>query len=144
MHKSENMDLAIFMLSLLRSMMTCHNVEIIIILYKQATILLEHYYNCRKQIRFFHVFNIFLVVWLCRFDKAKKKGLQDGYFLWLMIGYSCGMMLIIFFGMVYQHIVNVFDWQSEEELIRKKKNQSRSHWVYLLSSDIGNFTEHPA
>ncbi|KAL8154575.1 hypothetical protein AgCh_000083 [Apium graveolens] len=33
-----------------------------------------------------------LVAFSFRFDKAKKRGLRDGYFLWLMIGYTCGLL----------------------------------------------------
>ncbi|KAL1803028.1 hypothetical protein ACET3Z_031675 [Daucus carota] len=33
-----------------------------------------------------------LVAYSFRFDKAKMKGVRDGYFLWLMIGYSVGLL----------------------------------------------------
>ncbi|KAK1400553.1 signal peptide peptidase-like 3 [Heracleum sosnowskyi] len=34
-----------------------------------------------------------LVAYSFRFDKAKKRGLREGYFLRLMIGYTCGLLL---------------------------------------------------
>ncbi|KAK1356291.1 signal peptide peptidase-like 3 [Heracleum sosnowskyi] len=33
-----------------------------------------------------------LVAYAFRFDKAKMKGVEDGYFIWLMVGYSCGLI----------------------------------------------------
>ncbi|KAL1827079.1 hypothetical protein ACET3Z_005491 [Daucus carota] len=33
-----------------------------------------------------------LVAYAFRFDKAKQKGVRDGYFIWLMVGYSCGLI----------------------------------------------------
>jgi signal peptide peptidase-like protein 2B len=33
---------------------------------------------------------------LNRFDRASNKGILNGYFLWLTVGYAIGMCLIIF------------------------------------------------
>ncbi|KAL4578556.1 hypothetical protein LXL04_014680 [Taraxacum kok-saghyz] len=34
-----------------------------------------------------------LLSFTVRFDKAKKKTWQDGYFLWMAVGYACGLLL---------------------------------------------------
>lgn len=33
-----------------------------------------------------------LLCFSVRYDKAKKKGVRDGYFLWLTVGYGCGLL----------------------------------------------------
>ncbi|KAE9615612.1 putative peptidase A22B, signal peptide peptidase [Lupinus albus] len=39
-------------------------------------------------------FNIFVISLFChRFDKDKKKGVSNGYFLWLVIGYGFGLII---------------------------------------------------